>query len=287
MTSAAPPVVDPVPGGRPAPTGTGLRSGVYEGRVVHHRFTPVDHRFTYRIAMVFLDLDEVEEVCRLHPLWSAERANAVSFRRRDYLGDPAVPLDAAVRDLVESRTGVRPSGPVCVLTQLRTWGWLFNPITTYYCYDATGTVVESTVVEVTNTPWHERTAYVLGGTGTFRVAKGMHVSPFLPMDLTHAFAIGVPGVRLTLGVDDYRDDERVFSASMALTRRAPGRHAQGRLLWRFPLMTLRVSLGIYRQAASLRRKGVPFHPHPDKAADTTVRRRRPPTGSATTHEQEQ
>jgi len=247
-------------------TAPALRSAVYEGRVAHHRSTPVDHRFTYRIAMVLLDLAEIDAVCRLHPLWSAERANAVTFRRSDYLGDPSLPLDVAVRDLVEERTGARPTGPVSILTQLRTWGWLFNPITTYYCYDPTGSTVETTVVEVTNTPWHQRTAYVLPGTGVHRLPKGMHVSPFLPMDLDHRFTIGVPGDRLTLAVDDLRGDEQVFGASMALTRLPAGRRSQGRLLWRFPLMTMRVSWGIYRQALALRARGVAFHPHPDKLA---------------------
>jgi DUF1365 family protein len=241
----------------------GLRTAIYEGRVAHHRRTPVDHRFTYPIALVLLDLSEVDEVCRRHPLWSAEARNAVSFRRADYLGDPAVPLDTSVRDLVEARSGVRPDGPISMLTQLRTWGWLFNPITTYYCYDAGGTSVTTTVVEVTNTPWHERTAYVLDGTGTHRVAKGMHVSPFLPMGLTHRFAIGIPGDRLTLSVDDFDGDDLVFSANLVLARHPIGRAAQSRLLWRFPLMTLRVSFGIYRQALALAVKGVPFHRHPN------------------------
>jgi DUF1365 family protein len=239
-----------------------LRTAIYEGRVLHHRRTPVDHRFTYPIALVLLDLSEVDEVCRLHPLWSNEARNAVTFRRADYLGDPAVPLDSCVRNLVQTRTGTRPDGPISMLTQLRTWGWLFNPITTYYCYDAGGASVTATVVEVTNTPWHERTAYVLDGTGTHRVAKGMHVSPFLPMRLTYRFAIGVPGDRLTLSVDDFDGDDIIFTANLVLDRHPAGRVAQGRLLWRFPLMTLRVSLGIYRQAFALAVKGVPFHRHP-------------------------
>ena len=263
MTTPAPAGTAPAVG---STSGTTLRSGVYEGLVVHHRYVPVEHRFTYRIALVLLDLSEIDAVCRLHPLWSNERRNAVTFKRADYLGDPDVPLDTAVRDLVEGATGDRPEGPISVLSQLRTWGWLFNPITTYYCYDATGTAVTSIVVEVTNTPWHERTAYVLDGTGTHRVAKGMHVSPFLPMGLTHRFSLGTPGDRLTLAVDDFDGDDLVFAASMTLTRRPAGRAAQGRLLWRFPLMTVRVSLGIYRQALALKRKGVPFHRHPDKDA---------------------
>ena len=262
--STAAPTADTSPALR-GPDGTPvLRSAVYEGRVVHHRRTPVEHRFSYRISLVLLDLAEVDAVCRLHPLWSAGGRNAVSFRRADYLGDPAVPLDTAVRDVVEERTGSRPSGPIAVLTQLRTWGWLFNPITVYYCYGPTGSDVATTVVEVTNTPWHERTTYVLDGVGTHRVPKAMHVSPFLPMDLVHRFTIGVPGERLTLAVDDERGDDLVFTASMALTRLPAGRRAQGRLLWRYPLMTVRVSLGIYRQALALRRKGVPVHRHPDK-----------------------
>ena len=258
MSTAAGPAV---------PVASGLRSALYEGRVVHHRLGPVDHRFTYAIAMVLLDLDEIDAVCRLHPLWSSERSNAVSFRRADYLGDPAVPLDRAVRDLVADRTGARPEGPVAVLTHLRTWGWLFNPITTYYCYDPGGAAVTHVVVEVTNTPWHQRTAYVLEGTGVHRAPKALHVSPFLPMDLTHRFTVTDPAERLVLGVDDERDGELVFTASMALERRAIDRRALGRMLWRYPLMTTKVSAGIYRQAAALRAKGVPFHTHPDKLAD--------------------
>ncbi len=245
---------------------TGLRSGIYEGTVVHHRFEPVDHHFSYRITMTMLDLAEVSTVCDNHRLWSNERANAVSFRRADYLGDPTTPLDQAVRDLVEERTGRRPDGPIALLTQVRTWGWLFNPISVYYCFAPDGEAVETAVVEVTNTPWHERTAYVLPGVGSHMVAKQLHVSPFLPMDLSHRFVIGAPGQRLVLGTDDLRHGERVFSASMVLHRRPADGRSLGRVLWGYPLMTMRVSWGIYRQALALRRRGVPVHPHPTRVA---------------------
>jgi uncharacterized protein len=248
------PVVGPKP----------LRSGIYEGTVIHHRFEPIDHQFSYRIAMAYLDLSEVEAVCRQHPLWSSERVNAVSFRRADYLGDPHLSLDESVRSLVAERTGERPVGRICLLTQVRTWGWLFNPISVYYCFDEAGSSVTHTVVEVTNTPWHERVAYVLPGVGSHVVDKAMHVSPFLPMDLRHCFIIGEPGDRLVLGVDDLRANEKIFSASMVLKRRPAERGSLGRVLWRFPLMTMRVSWGIYRQALSLKRRGVRFHPHPAK-----------------------
>jgi DUF1365 family protein len=248
-------------------------SGIYEGTVIHHRFEPIDRRFSYRIAMAYLDLAEIDEVCDCHPLWSNERANAVSFRRADYLGDPDIPLDESVRALVAERTGHRPRGRICLLTQVRTWGWLFNPISVYYCFDEAGVTVAHKVVEVMNTPWHERVAYVLPGVGSYVVDKAMHVSPFLPMDLRHCFVIGPPGERLVLGVDDLRDDKKVFSASMVLRLRTADRSTLGRVLWRFPLMTMRVSWGIYRQALSLKLRGVGFHPHPAKAERTSAGRR--------------
>lgn len=255
----------------PKQSGNGLRSGIYEGTVVHHRFEPIDHRFSYRIAMTMIDLAEIDAVCDRHPLWSRERANVVSFRRRDYLGDPALPLETAVRDRVEEHTGRRPLGPISLLTQVRTWGWLFNPISVYYCFTPDGEAVEATLVEVTNTPWHERTSYVLTGCGTHVVAKQLHVSPFLPMDLNHRFIIGDPADRLVLGVDDLRSGERVFSASMVLHRRPADHRSLGRVLWRYPLMTVRVSWGIYRQALALRRRGVAIHPHPDRTGAEMTR----------------
>jgi DUF1365 family protein len=243
---------------------TALQSGIYEGTVIHHRFEPIDHQFSYRIVMAYLDLAEIDAVCDRHPLWSNERVNAVSFRRSDYFGDPAVSLDESIRELVAERTGGRPVGRICLLTQARTWGWLFNPISVYYCFDESGSSVDHTVVEVTNTPWHERVVYVLRGTGSHVVDKAMHVSPFLPMDLRHCFVIGQPGERLVLGVDDLRGGQKVFSASMVLNRRPAVRASLGRVLWRFPFMTMRVSWGIYRQALALKRRGVQFHTHPGK-----------------------
>jgi DUF1365 family protein len=243
--------------------GAVVNSALYEGTVCHHRRGTPEHVFTFPVAMPYLDLAEVPEVFSHHPLWSVERANAVSFRRADYLGDPAVPLDRAVRDLVTERTGRRPDGAVGCLTQVRTWGWLFNPITVYFCFDATGEGIDALVLEVTNTPWHERHAYVLaGGAGEHRFAKELHVSPFLGMDQEYRLRITGPGDRLVLRLAASEGGTTVFDATLSLRRREISRGALGRLLWRYPLLTMRVSAGIYGQALRLRAKGVPFHPHP-------------------------
>jgi DUF1365 family protein len=243
-----------------------MRSALYEGTLVHHRRTPVDHRFTYRIALPLIDLDELEPLFALHPLWSVGRHNVISFWRRDYLPGTSGALGDAVHDLVEERVGHRPSGPVAVLAHPRTWGWLFNPITLYYCFDVTAVRVEALVAEVTNTPWHERHVYVVGAPGRHRFPKELHVSPFFGMDMDYELTYGEPGDRLSLSMRAMRGNEAVFDAALALERREADRRALGRLLWSRPFTTMRVSGAIYREAAALWRAGAPFVPHPRRTA---------------------
>ncbi len=262
----------PVQATWPGPGSNGLRSATYEGVLTHARFGPgPTHAFRHRVAMPLLDLAEVDEVMGLHPAWSARRASPVRFRRRDFLGDPAMPLDRAVRDLVGERTGRVPAGPVAMLANLRTWGWLFNPITLYFCAEPAGVTgtpgpVSTLVAEVENTPWHDRHAYVVGSPGRHRFAKELHVSPFLPMGLDYELRYTAPGARLTVGLDVFQGDRRLFAATLSLRRRALDRAALGRILWTHPAGTHRITAGIYAHAARLRLKGAPFFGHPGRQA---------------------
>jgi hypothetical protein len=243
-----------------------LRSALYEGSVTHRRFGPGPaHEFTYRVAMPLLYLDEVEQVMALHPLWSDRWAAPVHFKRSDFLGDPGSRIETSARELVEERLGTCPSGPVAMLANLRTWGWLFNPISLYYLWREDG-AVGAVVAEVENTPWHERHAYVLGAPGRHRFAKVMHVSPFLPMELTYELAYSEPGRSLAVRLDVQDGSERLLGVTMSLRRQTLDRDALSRLLWHHRAPTHRVSAGIYAQAARLWRMGAPFHAHPRAAA---------------------
>ena len=170
-----------------------MQSCLYLGSVRHRRFEPTDNRFAYRIFMTYLDLAEVPQLFDRYLFWSARRAAPAWFRRADFHGDAARPLDDAVRDLVASRTGARPTGPIRLLTHLRYFGYSFNPVSFYYCFDHSGTRVETIVAEITNTPWKERHAYVLpiessvgsGAAWRFQFQKQFHVSPFMPMDIRY------------------------------------------------------------------------------------------------------
>jgi len=250
-----------------------MKSCIYEGHVRHRRRDPVRHAFAYRIFLMYVDLDELPELFRGRWSWSADRRTLAWFRRRDYLGDPGVPLDVAVRDRVEARTGRRPRGPIRMLTQPRIFGFLFNPVTFYYCFAPEGDRVESVVAEITNTPWNERHAYVLcrqdrstrTGVSTFELDKEFHVSPFMGMDIRYEWTFSEPGDRL--GVRMTNLDGRgsaFFDASLDLRRREIDARSLRGVLVRYPFQTVRVFGAIYLQALRLWRKGAPFFTHPKK-----------------------
>jgi DUF1365 family protein len=244
-------------------------SSVYEGVVTHHRHAPHEHAFRYRMAQLFLDLDEVDEVFASRWLWSARGRNLAEFRRSDYLGEPGVPLADAVRERARASLGYRPAGPVRVLTHLRYAGIVFNPVTFYYCYDVDGSTLQCVVAEITNTPWRERHSYVLavddGATGHVVDAvfpKAFHVSPFMPMDRAYRWRFTCPGEELRVHMDVLRDGEREFDAHLSLQRRELTGASLARVLWRYPLMTAKVVGAIHLEALRLWLKRNPIHDHP-------------------------
>lgn len=236
-------------------------SCLYEGVVVHRRLEP-GHQFSHRLALTFLDLNELPGL--LGGRLVAARPGLMRFRRADYLGDPQVPLDQAVRDLVERRTGGRPSGPIRVLTQLRSLGHCFNPVSFYYCMARDGEGVETLVAEVTNTPWGERHAYVIPG-GAGKMAKALHVSPFMGMDHTYACDAPAPGSNLSVRIQSFRNGHRAFEAALALARVELTPASLRRVTARYPASTLRVLALIYMHAIGLRLAGAEYFGHPGRA----------------------
>jgi len=250
---------------------TGLHSALYEGTLDHARTDATPHAFRSTVLMAYLDLAELPAALDAHPLWSARHPAPVRFRRQDFHGDPTVPLDDAVRTTAAHHLGHRPTGPVRLLAHLRTWAWSFNPIAFYFVFTPDDTAVEALVAEVTNTPWHERHAYVVPVDADevvepIRFAKALHVSPFMDLDLDHTLAFSRPGERdWTIRMDDWRGDQRLFAATLHLQRLSLDRPTMGSALRRHPLPAHRVSSGIYRQALKLRLKGAPFRHHPANA----------------------
>lgn len=261
-------------------------SAIYEGSVRHRRFEVREHEFHYRLALAYIDLDELPTL--LGGRLVASHPGLVRFRRRHYLGDERVPLARAVREVVTARTGVRPCGPIRLLTNLSMFGHCFNPVSFYYCMDEAGEDVEAVLAEVTNTPWGERHAYVLsraseqsesrqldfadGGSSLASVAggsvlagnfaKALHVSPFMGMDHRYEWRMTRPADTLSVHIANIHEGRLAFDATLALRRRELTSTSLARVCVRYPASALRVLALIYAQAARLALKGLRVHPHP-------------------------
>jgi DUF1365 family protein len=215
--------------------------------------------------MLYLDLDEGPRDWPRHSPLRVGRAGLLSFDRTDYLGPSGTPLKVAVLDLVESRLGRRPAGPVRLLTQVRWFGYVFNPVSFYYCFQADGETLDVIVAEITNTPWQERHAYVLPASdGEVRAAfpKAFHVSPFFDMAQRYRWRLTTPADRLVVSMVNEEGGTDVFRATLTLERRPFTAPRLWGLIVRHPFMAWRVHIGIYLQALRLWLKRTPYFEHP-------------------------
>lgn len=244
-----------------------MHSRIYKGWVNHRRETPTQHKFRYYLFMLYLDLAELPQLFDTVPFWSARRPALAWFRRSDYFGAADLPLDTAIRNLVEQRLNRRPRGPIRLLTHLRYFGYCMNPVSFYYCFNENGEDIEAIVAEITNTPWGERHQYVLpvsahGQAMQFEFEKSFHVSPFMPMDIQYQWQFSRPGPELFVNMRNFRADQCLFEATLALQQQALSPAALLTCLVAYPFITLRIIFAIHWQALRLWLKRTPIFDHP-------------------------
>lgn len=256
-----------------------VNSAIYSGRVRHRRFIPRLHSFFYNVFMVYLDLDEIDQVFAKSVWWSSDTFNIAQFKRSDFFDKKQTgSLYDSLADWLEKNNGKRPEGPIRMLANLRYFGFIVNPITCYYCFDKTGHTLETIVAEVTNTPWGERCQYILNvgdehkdndirkkspTKQAFSFAKRMHVSPFQPMDVDYHWTSKTPDKDLLIHIDVRQRQRSVFDATLTLERETMTTQTMNSILWRYPLMTINVITGIYWQAIKLFLKRTPFYTSPN------------------------
>ena len=269
-----------------------MNSALYECQVMHARFAPRAHHFLYRIFLFAIDLDELATLPAHVALLSVGRRNVYSFREADFLpiGEkahnagaaraamPAAPpsLKARVAAFAKLHGVDLTGGRIVLVTLPRVAGYLFNPVSFYFCYDRSGAPAAA-IAEVTNT-FREMKPYFLGrdawqsapgGAGAFhlRVPKHFYVSPYSDVDVAFDFTLRLPGDRLSIQIDDYVGPARTLTSTLAGTRRPL---TSARLAWftvKYPLITLRVVALIHWHALRLWWKRVPWFAKAARGAD--------------------
>lgn len=258
-------------------------SALYVGRVMHRRLRPVQHRLSYRVFSLLLDLDELPRLDAALRRFGHNRGWRASFHDRDH-----GPADGgALKPWIAARlaeAGLAAGGPVRLLCFPRLFGYAFNPLSVWFCHAADGRL-SAILYEVRNT-FGERHGYLIpaeaGADGLVRQSCGKRffVSPFMDMEMTYHFRIRPPDERLAVAIHQTDSQGAVLHASFAAERRPLDDASLGRAMREHPLMTLKVIAGIHWEAARLFGKGLRLRPRPPLPATpiTVVSAGAPATG---------
>ena len=240
---------------------------VYQGTIAHTRFSSKSHKFTYKTNMLYLDLDELQGAFLGKLFWGYNKPNLASFYRSDFYGDKRKTIKKSIQSLLLNKINLHHKGKVFLLTTIRYFGFAFNPVSFYYCFDESLNI-QAIVSHITNTPWNEKHAYVHdcrnkpSMSKKFEFDKGFHVSPFMPMNINYSWVFSPPKDFLFVSMDSYNKDKLIFNATLKMTKKAWSNFILNKILFLSLPMSIKSTLLIYFNAFILFIKRAKFYPHP-------------------------
>ncbi len=249
-----------------------MESGLYVGKLRHRRFSPKKHEFEYPVFLSLLDIDEIPRSMQRSRLCGYERWNVLSYCERDHFGDPSKSLRERLEENARERGITVPDGKIFLLTHLRYFGYVFNPVSFFYFYDRVGELRQM-MAEVNNTFGESHNYWltpqnecVAAASRRYKSEKRMHVSPFMSMNLEYDWIFTEPGEELVAHMNTVQDGKPFFDATLQLARREWTSAEIRRVVATYPFMTARVIGAIHWQALKLWFKRVPVFTHPAKLA---------------------
>ncbi|MBY0449631.1 MAG: DUF1365 domain-containing protein [Cyanobacteria bacterium] len=243
-----------------------IHSSLYECQVMHHRLSPKKHRFVYNVFFFAIDLDELETLSKQLFWFNTKQAGFYRFLESDHLQLSEEPLKERVRSYLTEQGIQLGNGRVILLTNLRTLGYVFNPVSFYFCTDEAKQPLAA-IAEVSNTFYEMKPFYIpLDKThnGTFKAIypKYFYVSPFSDLDLKFDFRLTMPDESLKIIINDVTDEagEQPILLSSIVGKRLPLTDANIlKLTFKYPLLTLKIIALIHWHAGLLFLKGLKFH----------------------------
>lgn len=249
----------------PPPVAAGT---LYPGKVMHQRLKPFGHRFSYSVFSLLVDIDRLGELSRLSRLLSVNRPGVLSFRESDHVEAKGETLRHFADRLLAGAGLETPAARVFLLTYPRMFGYVFNPISTYFAYDVDDRLI-AIIYAVRNTfgQRHSYVAPILPGEGSpagirQTRTKVFHVSPFMDMGLRYHFRILPPGKTVRIRIHETADNEPLLAATFNASAVLLNTANLLRFVLRFPLMTMKVMAGIHWEALRLWLKGARFRTSP-------------------------
>jgi hypothetical protein len=237
---------------------TGAPLHLYHGAVTHRRLKPVGHRFAYKVFSVLIDIDRVDEAARGSRWFSRNKFNLFSFHDADHAFEAGESVSDSVRALLRQH-GYRGDGRIELLCYPRILGYVFNPLSVFYCRDARDRL-EAVIYEVRNT-FGGRHSYLIEAEDGAKVIrqsadKVFHVSPFMDMDHTYDFRLTPPGETVSVFIHQCDREGPIFNAAFAGRAEAATDAAWLKAFFRYPLMTLKIVAAIHFEAGRLFIKGL-------------------------------
>ncbi len=238
-------------------------AAIYPTSIAHVRHTPLKNAFTYRSYSWYVDVDRPPVLPRiLRPL--------AEFHAADHLGAPDGTIRGNVEKFLATRGIELGGGRIMMLASARVFGYVFNPLSVFWCSDAAGDL-RCVVVEVHNT-YGERHCYVLepDAAGRASVDKAFYVSPFNDLEGQYRMKLPEPDERLAVAIVLERDGHKPFIATMDGSRRQATLRNIIAAALAVPLAPLRVSIQIHFQGIKLWARRLPIIKRPHHPSQEAV-----------------
>ncbi len=243
-------------------------AALYPGEVMHARLKPFAHRFKYSVFSLLIDVDRLQEADRLSRIFSVNRPNLASFSESDHVERPGETL-RSFADRLLTEAGVQERADrIVLLCYPRIFGYVFNPISVYFCYGSDGELI-ALIYAVRNTfgQRHTYVAPVMPGDVTAAGVrqtrtKIFHVSPFIDLGARYHFRVLPPGKVVRLRIQETEAGDPLLSATFVGEEKPLATSALAWCLLKIPFLTWKIMAGIHWEALKLWLKGARFHPSP-------------------------
>ena len=242
-----------------------MNSCIYNGVVTHTRFKPVKHYLKYKTFSLFLDLDEIEKLDKTNPVFSFNKFNVFSFYNKDHGERDGKSLkDWALKNL--KKFNIQENiNKIKLLCYPRVFGYVFNPLSIFYCYE--NNILKVIFYEVKNT-FNEQHTYIFKTKGRDRIEqtckKKFYVSPFMDMETNYDFKLLHPNEKLFVSIEQTDKEGLVLKAVQTGEKKELNLKQLIINFFKYPLMTVKIISAIHFEAFLLWRKGAIYRPRDKK-----------------------